>query len=289
MLLRSCRLNVPMRIVLLASLFTACSNEQMAEHPPAMANGRTIRCAVVGGLADTGLWQELGEQFTATSGHRVEIAARGPKHIVVPAFRRGHAHLLAVHACDAVINAVADGQAVDPQPWARNDFVIVGPPDDPAEIQNLEDASEALRRIVASRSKLLVHASHGAMEVLHDLLESAQLQLDAEHTLVRLEDRHRQMLMVAGQEGAYTIVGRIPFLSGKLPKQDLAIMVQGDPRLRRPYVVVVANDQSLDPQDLAAARQFASYLRSPAAQEFIAEYGHGRYDDRPLFFPVVVE
>ncbi len=266
---------------------TSPSAPSSAGTPPKTSEGQTIRCAIIGGLADTGLWEELGERFTAESGHKLVIVARGPKREVLQAFRDQHAHVIAMHACDAIINTVADGHAVNPQPWARNDFVLVGPPDDPAGIRGMKSAGEALRKIVESKSTLLIHASQGSMEVLHDLLEAEQLELDSEHTLVRPEDRHRQMLMFAGQQRAYTIVGRIPFLSGKLPKQDLEILVQGDEKLRRPYLMAVAAGDASDPA-LAAAAHWARFVRSPSAQAFIAEYGRGRYDDRPLFFPVVV-
>jgi len=63
-------------------------------------------------------------------------------------------------------------------------------------------------------------------------------------------------------------------------------MVQGDERLRRPYVVAVAarpGDQRLE-----TARRFAAFLREPATQEFIARFGVGKYDEQPLLFPVKV-
>jgi ABC-type tungstate transport system permease subunit len=75
-------------------------------------------------------------------------------------------------------------------------------------------------------------------------------------------------------------------LSGKLETGEMAIMVEGDERLRRPYVVAVAVIRDSRRQE--AARRFAAYLREPATQEFIANFGRGRYDDRPLLFPVKV-
>ncbi len=278
-----------MLLLVVSCLLAGCQGEVPIAPPAAgPATGQTIRCAVIGGLADTGLWQALGDQFRKATGHAVEIVARGPKHQVLAEFVNKKAHMVAMHACDAIINAVADGNAVDPQPWARNDFVIVGPIDDPAGVRGYQDAGAALRAIIESGNKLLVHASHGSMEVLHELLEAERLELNPEHTLVRLDDRHRQMLLYAGQQQAYTIVGRIPFVNGKVPKQNLEMMVAGDPRLRRPYVVAVASDTQLNPQETAAARQFAQFLRSPSAQATIAEYGRGLYDERPLFFSVEV-
>jgi tungstate transport system substrate-binding protein len=200
----------------------------------------------------------------------------------------GKADLATMHASDAIINLVADGYAADPQPWARNDMVIAGPASDPAGIRGEKDAVKALRQIIGSGSYILVHASAGASEVLHDLLVAGQMELDPERTISLPTDRHRQMLERAIGAEAYTIVGRIPFLNAKIPRGGAEIMVQGDPRLRRPYLVVTADRQQDDGQ-IAAAREFVSFLRSKEAQGFIAEFGRGHLDDRPLFFPVATE
>ncbi len=103
---------------------------------------------------------------------------------------------------------------------------------------------------------------------------------------IRLDDKQRQMALLAGKEGAYTLVGRIPFLSGKMPNRDLVIMVQGDPRLRRPYVVVVANPARWPEARSEAAQSFARFLRSGETQAWIAGFGRGQLDAEPLFFPI---
>lgn len=105
-------------------------------------------------------------------------------------------------------------------------------------------------------------------------------------------DRQRMMLKKAAEEQAYTLVGRIPFLSGKLETGGLEIMVQGDERLRRPFLVVTAakrGGEAGDTARLTAARRFTAFLREKDTQAFITEFGRGRYDERALLFPVVVK
>ena len=82
--------------------------------------------------------------------------------------------------------------------------------------------------------------------------------------------------------GAYTLVGRIPFVSKKLSAPGIELMVRGDPRLRRPYLVEVS------PAAPEAARDLAAFLRQRQVQDMLATFGKGRYDDQPLFFPVVI-
>ncbi len=248
---------------------------------------QTVRCAVIGGLIETDFWPDVAARFEQASGHKEELVASGPKHRVVAAFAEWHADLITMHASDAIINLVADGHGENPQPWARNDMVLVGPAADPAKIKGEKDAVRALQKIIESKSKLLVHASNGANEVLSDVLAAGELVLDPGQAIVLPGDKHREALKRAAAAGAYTLVGRIPFLNGKIPAGEMQIMVQGDASLRRPYLVVVAAGKQDDPR-LAAARELAAFLRAPETQRFIASYGRDKYDDQPLFFPVAV-
>jgi tungstate transport system substrate-binding protein len=262
-----------------------------AESPPpqaAPASGVTVRCAVIGGMIDTGLWPEVARRFEQETGHRVEVVAQGPKHVISAAFLRGDADLITMHASDTIINLVADGHGVDPQPWARNDLLLVGPASDPAGIRGEKDAVAALRRIVDSGAKLLMHSSLGTNEVLHDLLAAGEIELDPGNVISLPLDRHREMLKRANEQQAYTLVGRIPFLNAKIARHESVIMVQGDPRLRRPYVVVVARHDAPAAPRHAAAVALAQYLRRAETQAWLAQFGRGQLDDQPLFFPVAV-
>jgi tungstate transport system substrate-binding protein len=276
--------------VLVASV--ASSQDESGDRaPPEKFQPQTVRCAVIGGLTDTGLWPELAERFEKETGHRAILASTGPKHTIADALMRGEADIVTMHACDTIINLVADGHGENPQPWLRNDLVLVGPENDPAGIRGEKDAATALKNIIAAKAKLLIHSSAGAGEVLRDVLDREGLELPAAQTISVPSERHRQMLRRAAEEKAYTLIGRIPFLAGKVDRDGLAIMVQGDPQLRRPYLVVTATAKNGtakdDPLRRQAAQQLVEFLRSPATQKWIAEYGKERYDGKPLFFPVV--
>lgn len=272
------RAAVAVAAVAVAAVLGAC--RQDAPAPAARPTGQTIKVAVIGGMVETGFWQALAERYQAARGNKIELAASGPKPVVVDAFRKGGIELITVHACDAMINLVADGVARDPQPWARNDLVIVGPAADPARIRGERDAVAAIARIVAAKAPLLVHASLGADGVLHDLQEAGHLVLDPGATVMFAGDNQRRVVERAAELSAYTMIGRIPWVTGKLRAPGVELMVQGDPRLRRPYLVELSAAAS------PAARDLAAYLRSPETQQWIATFGRGKYDDQPLFFPV---
>ena len=276
-------------VTLVTSLSLLAVSPGHAEDKDQGNRAQTVRCAVIGGLMETGFFPELAKRFETATGHRVVVVTKGNKHEIEGAFTAGEADLITMHASDTIINFVADGLGVDPQPWARNDLVFVGPESDPAGVRGMTDAGEALRRIVASKSTLLIQRSLGAQQVLHNLAASARVDLDWKHTVVQLGDPDRQMLVHAAKEQAYVLVGRVPFRNGKIPNPGLELMVQGDPRLRRPYLVVVAAPGRQEVAERgAAARQLADYLRLPETQKWIAGYGRGLLDDRPVFFPVKI-
>ena len=131
-----------------------------------------------------------------------------------------------------------------------------------------------------------MHASLGANEVLADVLAAGKIDVDPAHLISLPSDKHREMLKKAQDANAYTLVGRIPYLNAKIEKHDMQIMVQGDPRLRRPYLVVVANVEHEKDARHEAAKQLAAFLRSPETQAWLKEFGRGKLDDQPLFFPV---
>jgi tungstate transport system substrate-binding protein len=255
----------------------ACRAAEPARPPPT-----TIKVAVVGGMSDTGFWPELAKRYESLTGHTIEVVATGPKKQVVAAFKKGGIDLITVHASDAMINLVADGVAANPQPWVRNDLVIVGPSADPAGVRGMKDAAAALQKIIAAKAPLLVHATHGADGVLHDLREDAGIALDPATTVFFNEENQHTLLKRAKDAGAYTLVGRIPMLTKKLFAEGMEIHVRGDARLRRPYLVETA------PLASDAARDLAAWLRSRDTQDWIATFGVGKYDDQPLFFPVNV-
>lgn len=285
-----CRLSLASALLL--ALAGVAPRVLSADEPqrPSSENGDPaplVRCAVVGGLLDTGFWPALVERLEQQAGCRAVLVSTGPKHVLADAMSRGDVDLITMHSSDAIMNLVADGRAENPQPWARNDMILVGPADDPAGVRGEQDIVRALKKIIDTQCKLLTHGSVGANEVLSDLLARGGLQLDPDYTICLPADKQRAMLRRAAREEAYTLVGRIPFLSGKLDTGGLMVMVQGDPRLRRPYVVAVSTDRSNAVRH-EAARRLAALLRAPPTQAWIAEYGRNRLDDQPLFFPVTV-
>lgn len=259
---------------------------------PYVARGEepaAIRCAVIGGMTDTGFWPALAQRFRQETQLNATVVSTGPKGIIADSFIRGEADVVVMHASDTIINLVADGYGENPQPWARNDLLLVGPKNDPAGVRGERDVVVALRKIVSSNQRLLLHRSVGANEVMHDLLAAGNLEVTREQAIFLTSRRERDMLQQAARQQAYTLVGRIPYLNGKIPAGETQVMVRDDPRMRRPYLVVVATPARIGKERHAAATRLAGFLRAKPTQEWIATFGRGTLDEQPVFFPVVVD
>ncbi|HEX3355635.1 MAG TPA: substrate-binding domain-containing protein [Tepidisphaeraceae bacterium] len=269
--------------VLIALMMTSVSI--IAQAAPT-TQPRSVRIAVIGGMNETGFWDAISHRFEQTTGIQVNAVATGNKDGIAKVFKQGGIDLIVMHTSDTIVNLVADGYAIDAQPWVKNDFIIVGPPDDPAGIKGMTDAAQALKKIAKTKSTFVIHASLGAQEVLRNILEPNEIELDPDHTTALIDDHQRKVLKIAADKKAYTLIGRIPFLNGKLPNAGMVVMVKDDLRLRRPFMVAVANPAKMGDVHLGEARMLAAFLRSDSTQAWIGTFGKGKFDDQPLFFPI---
>ena len=208
------------------------------------AVSKPVRVAVIGGMTMTPLWGEIQKRFEAETGIPIEVVITGVKPVLASAMKEGRVDFLTMHSSDATTNLVADGWARDLRPWAKNDLVIVGPASDPAGIFGLRDGAEAVKKIVKTTSNWLDFQSNGPRETAHTLFANAGVRMIGPWVLKYENTDTKSILHYVASKNAYMIVGRMPILFNKMdPDPDVKIMVQGDPNMRRPYMVMVANPE----------------------------------------------
>ena len=245
-----------------------------------------VRTAVIGGMTMTGLWGHVCRMFEKQTGLTVKVVATGPRPGLDKAFRAGNVDLATMHSGDITTDLVADGYGTHMRPWARNDLVIVGPPSDPAKIRGLRDGGEAFRRIAAAKAPFVDGLGMGTREMCHKLWRRAGVPRRGDWVLKdEATDKHG-ILRFAETHGAYVVVGRMPVLYGKMPRGTMQILVDRDPTMRRPYVVMVANPTRFPDANHAGARALADFLLSERVQRFLLGFGADRYGGIPLFHPV---
>jgi len=248
-----------------------------------------VRAAVIGGMVMTGMWQKLAKQFEAETGWEVKLVAAGPKNVLDESFRKGEADLLTMHSSDEGTDLVADGFAVGMRPWARNELVIVGPPDDPAHVKGMTDGAAALRKIADAHASYVDFYDPGSRQVAAKMWKKAGIAPQGDWVL-KDESRIRQQVVTFAQKHhAYVIVGRIPVLSGKMESEGMQILVRGDPEMRRPFVVMIANVKRFPNANIRGAQALSDYLTSPKGQQFLKDFAAQQPDGVPLFYPIDAE
>jgi tungstate transport system substrate-binding protein len=249
-------------------------------------DNKIVRALVIGGMTMTGLWQEISKRFEKKTGYKVVLVDTGPRPTLDKAFREGKADLLTMHSGDITTDLVVDGYGTNMRPWARNDLVILGPLEDQAHIKGLKDGAEAFRRIAAAKAPLLDALDAGGREMAHKLWKKAHIKPSGSWIIRDDSPKAAEIPAFASERGAYVVFGRMPFLFEKVDFGKLQIMVEGDPDMRRPYIVMVANPARFPQANHKGARLLSDFLLSEETQTFMKDFRAKEFGGMPLFYPV---
>jgi tungstate transport system substrate-binding protein len=270
-----------MGLALLLLLAVSCQKQgSVPAHP------HVVRCAVIGGMTMTGLWQQIAKMFTADTGYQIEVVATGPRPILDAAMRAGKVVLLTMHSGDITTDLVADGYGINMRPWTRNELCVVGPPDDPAHIRGMTNGAAALRKIAAAKARFVDFEGIGSRELVHTLWRLAGAEPKGDWVLRDDTLSKFNILQFAKTNDAYVVVGYIPAETGFMPASGMEILVRGDPIMRRPFIVMEANPQMIAAVNYDGARALSDYLLSAKVQNFLLEFGRWSNGPGPLFFPI---
>ncbi len=266
-------MNASRILAFLAILWLAADAASAAERP--------LRFATTTTTANSGLMEYLLPHFSAATGIDV--------HVIVVATgtalrlgRDGEVDLVMAHARAAEDEFVAAGHGVDRADVMINDFVVVGPPADPAGVAGSPRVDDALRRIHAGGH---LFVSRGDDSGTH----RRELELWRRAGVAPGIAWYREVgqgmgraLQIASELDAYTLTDRGTWLAyrGHL---DLALHYEGGPGLQNPYGIIAVNPVRHSDVDHDAARRLIEWITSPAAQRLIGDY---RIDGRALFLPV---
>jgi tungstate transport system substrate-binding protein len=243
---------------------------------------RSIILATTTSTQDSGLLDLLAPRFEKASGIEVKVIAVGTGAALRMA-ARGDADVVLVHAPDAERPYVDASHLIDGRAVMHNDFVIVGPEEDPAGIRTRTTAADAMRAI-AGRGAFVSRGDDSGTHT-QELALWAAARIDP-RSLARREETGQGMgatLNVADQKRAYTLTDRGTFLSLRR-RLGLVILFQGDSSLRNLYHVYAVNPARHRGVRHAEARAFIDFLVSGPVQRAIAAFGRDDYGES-LFFP----
>ncbi|UCF20785.1 MAG: substrate-binding domain-containing protein [Gemmatimonadota bacterium] len=241
----------------------------------------TLALGVPTTVQDSGLLDWLLPAFGVDHpGIQVRFVAAGSGELLALG-ARGDLDVLLSHSPAAELKFVSQGFAVERRPLMQNDFLIVGPPADPAAVRGRTDAVDALAAIASAGAAFFSRGDEsGTHRKELELRETGGIPAGGRGYRESGEGMGA-VLRAASETGAYTLVDRATYLNLR-DLVDLVILVEGDPRLLNVYSVLVTKN-ARQPE---AARTFADWLTSQNGRSAIAAYGTDLFG-RSLFQPIV--
>ena len=241
----------------------------------------TLVVASTTSTEQSGLFGWILPRFEQSTAIKVRVVAVGTGQ-ALDIGRRGDADVLFVHDRAAEDKFVAEGYGSYRKDVMYNDFIFVGPKNDPAKVRNAGSALNALKAIAASGQSFV---SRGDKSGTH----AAELRLWKEagidpKALAGYKETGSGMgptLNMAAATDAYTLADRATWYAFR-NRRELDLVLAGDPVLFNPYGVIPVNPARQPHVRREAAERFAQWLTSPAGQQAIAAF---RADGQQVFFP----
>ena len=247
----------------------------------ACGNDDDLILATTTSVDDSGLLDVLVPIFEERSGVNVKVIAVGTGAALRLA-RDGNADALFVHAPAAEKALTEAGALVDRHLVAYNDFLIAGPPADPAGVAGSTDAAASLRRIAAARATFISRGDDSGTHTKERALWTASGIEPGGRWYQETGQGMGASLIIASQKRAYILTDRATFLALSA-KLELAPVVEGDPLLVNLYSVMRADPaQARVNADAGAA--WVEFMLADEIQSLIAGFGREEFG-RPLFFP----
>jgi tungstate transport system substrate-binding protein len=263
-----------------ASLTTAAcgsGSSGSATSTTATPSGRMI-LATTTSTRDTGLLDTLVPGFEHAGKCSVKTVAVGSGQ-AIDLGARGQADVLLVHSPDAEQTFMQQGHGASRLAVMHNDFVLVGPPADPAKVSHAGGIVPALQAIARSRSTFASRADESGTNAKELKLWKQADVAPSGSWYIKTGQGMGPTLTIASQKRAYTLSDRGTFLATK--NLDSKILVQGGQPLQNPYHVIVVKHSGTN---VGCARAFSRWITSPPTQRVIAGFGKSRYG-QALFHP----
>lgn len=239
-----------------------------------------VLLATTTSTANTGLLDDLLPAFEKSTGVHVDFVAVG-SGAALELGKNGDVDLVLSHAPEAEEEFVRDGFGEARVPVMYNDFVVAGPPSDPASIRRARGAADAFGRIAAGRWAFISRGDDSGTHRKELALWDAA-GVDPEGTWrIDAGQGMGACLIMAAEMSAYVLSDRGTYLT-RAPELGLEILFDGDPALHNPYSAIAVSPSRRPTGNQGGARALIEWLASPEGQDRISRF---RFRGEPLFRP----
>jgi tungstate transport system substrate-binding protein len=244
------------------------------------SKNRIIILATTTSVYDTGLLDLLVAKFKDKTGYTVKPIAVGSAQALQMA-RAGEADILWVHSPDDELKFINEGYGIERVTFAHNDFVILGPPDDPAKIRDIKDAVGAFKKIAASKVLFISRGDNsGTHKKELKLWQEAKIKPEEENYIEAGRDMAAS-LIIANEKRAYVLADNSTYQCLR-ESIDLLILNEGDELLENPYSLILVNPKRHTKVNAKGARAFFDFILSKEAKDVIENYGSDKFK-APIF------
>jgi tungstate transport system substrate-binding protein len=254
------------------------ASQGIAEEPQA----KDIILATTTSTVDSGLLDMLVPVFEKQTGYRVKTISVGTGQALAMG-EKGEADVLLVHAPDSEKKLVDAGVVSNYQLVMHNDFIVVGPADDPAGIKD-KPSVDAFKAIAEKKALFISRGDDsGTHKKELSIWKKTELTPKGEPWYQETGQGMGATLLMASEKNAYSLADRGTYLAQKT-NLKLAILSQGDPSLLNIYHVMEVNVEKFDKVNAKGAKAFVEFMIDPKTQEMIGLFGKDKFGES-LFFP----
>ncbi|MBC7113026.1 MAG: substrate-binding domain-containing protein [Candidatus Methanomethyliales bacterium] len=266
------------KILSVALLFTIAIVSSIAYEHYAVSGRPVVFLATTTSTYDSGLLDYLLPKFESEHGIKVHIISVGTGQAIEAAMR-GDVDLILVHSREQELEFVNSTYGIHRVGVMYNEFIIIGPAEDPANIRGLTNATEAFRRIAEGGSKgvtsFISRADKSGTHMVELIIwESLGISPSSRDQKWYLEASAGMgaVLRMANDKRAYTITDKATWLSFKSQLTNLRVLVQGDPLLLNPYSVILVNPEKYPQRNFNGAVALVKWMISDEGQNLIGNF-----------------
>jgi tungstate transport system substrate-binding protein len=284
--------------VILAAMLTmlavvGCSSNQSAtttseqtSTTQKQAKNEALILATTTSTKDTGLLDVLVPAFEKKTGITVKTIAVGTGEALKMG-ERGDADVLLVHARQSEDEFMAKGFGKVRKDVMHNDFVLIGPKNDPAGVKESTSAAEAFKKIAAKKAKFVSRGDDsGTNKKELQIWKKSGIKPQGDW-YIKTGQGMAATIRIANEKQAYTLSDRGTYLVQK-DNIDLGIVLEKSKDLLNPYGVIAVNPDKFSKVNVDGAMQFIDFITSAEGQKIIAGFGKEKYG-QPLFIPDAVK
>jgi tungstate transport system substrate-binding protein len=247
----------------------------------ASGDSQRLILATTTSTEDSGLLDYILPDFEEKNNAEVDVIAVGTGQ-ALELGAAGDADVVLVHARAREDAFVEEGNGTQRYDVMYNDFVIVGPADDPAGIQGMESAVEAFQTIASAEATFISRGDDSGTHTKElAIWEDAELTPEGDWYISAGQGMGEVLTMSEEQQG-YTLSDRATYLARQAEDLTLEILVEGDDILLNPYGVIPVNPEQHPNVNAELAQAFVDWIISVETQELIASY---QINGQQLFFP----